>query len=761
MTFLNGLLAFGALAFTIPLAIHLLHRSRYRTVDWGAMHLLDAVVQVNRRRLQIQQLILLLIRCAIPILLALCLARPVLTMWRALPGNEPTSLVLLIDDSYSTDRQLGEQTALEMARQQIRSIVAGLPRGSEVMVVATGGRPQPLWDAPVVDLQRADRTLKQISGGAGPMDVAASLEAAAVALAASRNARRELVIVSDFQAADWQSASDDLLRRFRQRWQQHVAPSVTLLPLVKAGATPANVSVDDLQTDSEMLAVDEPLRLRATIRNGSEREFEDLRVHLLVDGQPQSGTSVTLRAGETRPVLMTHAFQQPGSHLLSVAVDADDVLDTDDRRQLAVVALESIDVLLIDGAPSKEPLQGETDYLMVAMSPFAFGRQQLSDLLRARAVAADQWREDTTGTPRAVVLANVQRLHAWQVDWLRRFVRAGGALLIFGGDRIDHRWYNDQLGPGGADLLPMEIGAPQQAEAADPRAAADAAVVAPVAGRRIVGQFFEHPSMQLFNDASAGDLSDGSIQQWHPLRPFQAPSNHNSPTADGARTADGAPAADGATAAAASGPAVVVARLDTGDPLVVERACGDGVTMVVGTAADADHSNLPLRPFYVPLVQEWMTWMITRGATSHNLQVGSTATAHLPADAAERPLQWWTPAGEQQTLMPTQRGERAVVETAATRLRGVYTLRGEAIDPIVYVAQADSRESDLQRISDDSLRHVASLLGAQIRPSADAYVSADRRGRFGREIWRPMLWALLALMGLEMVLQQRFARVRE
>lgn len=33
MTFLNGALAFGALAFVIPLIIHILNRSRFRTVE--------------------------------------------------------------------------------------------------------------------------------------------------------------------------------------------------------------------------------------------------------------------------------------------------------------------------------------------------------------------------------------------------------------------------------------------------------------------------------------------------------------------------------------------------------------------------------------------------------------------------------------------------------------------------------------------------------------------------------------------------------
>ena len=79
MTFLNGALAFGTLAFLIPLIIHILNRSRFRTVEWGAMHLLESVIKVNHKRFRIDQLILLLVRCAIPVLLALCLAKPVLT----------------------------------------------------------------------------------------------------------------------------------------------------------------------------------------------------------------------------------------------------------------------------------------------------------------------------------------------------------------------------------------------------------------------------------------------------------------------------------------------------------------------------------------------------------------------------------------------------------------------------------------------------------------------------------------------------------
>ena len=118
MTFLNGILAFGAAAFAVPLIIHILNRSRFRTIQWGAMHLLDSIVRVNHKRFRIEQLILLLVRCAIPVALAFCLARPVLTGWRDLAGDAPVSAVILLDTSYSMDASSAEGKHLDLAVEQ-------------------------------------------------------------------------------------------------------------------------------------------------------------------------------------------------------------------------------------------------------------------------------------------------------------------------------------------------------------------------------------------------------------------------------------------------------------------------------------------------------------------------------------------------------------------------------------------------------------------------------------------------------------------
>ena len=54
-----------------------------------------------------------------------------------------------------------------------------------------------------------------------------------------------------------------------------------------------------------------------------------------------------------------------------------------------------------------------------------------------------------------VVLANVPKLKLSQLNDLQAFVRDGGGLLIFGGDKMDMDWYNDRMLP--FQLLPTRL----------------------------------------------------------------------------------------------------------------------------------------------------------------------------------------------------------------------------------------------------------------------------------------------------------------
>ncbi len=69
MNFINPGMAWFALAGLIPIIIHLLNKQRFKRVRWAAMAFLMEALKKTRRRLQIENLLLLIIRVLILVLL--------------------------------------------------------------------------------------------------------------------------------------------------------------------------------------------------------------------------------------------------------------------------------------------------------------------------------------------------------------------------------------------------------------------------------------------------------------------------------------------------------------------------------------------------------------------------------------------------------------------------------------------------------------------------------------------------------------------
>src|SRR5881227_1617019 len=95
--FVNGLMLAGLGGAAVPLALHLLSRARYRTVNWGAMMFLTGAGRNELRRGRIRQWMLLLIRMAVVAVLAVALARPVIGQ-ATNAANEPKAIAAIVVD---------------------------------------------------------------------------------------------------------------------------------------------------------------------------------------------------------------------------------------------------------------------------------------------------------------------------------------------------------------------------------------------------------------------------------------------------------------------------------------------------------------------------------------------------------------------------------------------------------------------------------------------------------------------------------------
>ena len=93
MSFLNPLLLAGVATVAIPIIIHLLNKRKVEHVVWAAMRFLRVSIEQNERRLRIEDLLLLILRCVMVALLALALARPAI---RSAVGAQQSDIRKLI-----------------------------------------------------------------------------------------------------------------------------------------------------------------------------------------------------------------------------------------------------------------------------------------------------------------------------------------------------------------------------------------------------------------------------------------------------------------------------------------------------------------------------------------------------------------------------------------------------------------------------------------------------------------------------------------
>src|SRR3954466_9592421 len=122
-------MAAGAALVSAPVIIHLINRMRFRRVRWAAMEFLLKAQKRMRRKLILEQLLLLLLRCLLVFLAGVLFAR--FLGFSPLQGKETraTAHVVILDDSPSMadgwraeDGQLTD--AFEQAKKELGEKIA-------------------------------------------------------------------------------------------------------------------------------------------------------------------------------------------------------------------------------------------------------------------------------------------------------------------------------------------------------------------------------------------------------------------------------------------------------------------------------------------------------------------------------------------------------------------------------------------------------------------------------------------------------------
>ena len=754
--FVNPALLAGISLASIPIAIHLLNRQRHRPMPWAAMRFVLAAYRRTRRRVQLENFLLLLLRTAAVFLLALAITRPFAGDQSPLARltESRRDLALIVDGSASTGYREGVDSVFEREIVRAREILRGLDgaRGDRVHLVLAGAYPRLLsWSNPAEALS----VLDTLAGPTDePMDLAAALtevlKSAQEGSSAGPTSVLEIRLLSDLQrrsfapveepaATPAAPAEKALAAKEGAAKEKDAKPArpalyevldrlsqLGLRVLVEdfgpAESAPPNLSVASVATSGPPVGAGLPCEVRVEVQNHGATPRHATRVTLLVDGSSQPGEVVDLPARGRGEAVFSVTFKDSGEHALEARLEGDR-LSVDDSRFAVVDVPPPLRVLLVDGAPAAAIDEDEIGYLRAALEP------PVDDGGSAALTSAHPFdpREAlpealSTGETRfedydLVWLANVENLPQAVVDKLEKAVGGGTSLVVSLGDRVTPDAYDARLWRAdGTGLLPAEI---LQRTA--------------VQSRR--ESYFRVASF----DAQCPALAFFADERWKPLLTE-------------------VPIYEFFATRPAPGTRVLATLDDPGaHPLLLERAFDRGRVFLWTSTIDTAWTRLPESPrTLIPLAHELVRYAARSSGPPRNVAPGEPLAGETPS--YPRNLVLVRPDGSRAPVdgvaeeLSNGRWRLPVVPGRETEKSGLYRVEmevaGARAAAMAFAVRMDASEGDLERVGREELASLhPALLGVASgeRGDGDPGVRAPERG----ELWRGIAIACLAAVVLE------------
>lgn len=769
--FFNPILLWGTLAASIPIIIYLLNRRRFKRVEWAAMEFLLRAIRKNRRRLQLQNILLLVIRTLIVLIMLMALAKPVgETLIQAL-GSEQKNMVILIDNSYSMGYKYGTKSNLQRAKDFAKKQADYLTPGDKFKLITFSDTvkldpPSGVYTvADEKDKAKIISTIDTIEPSSRTTDLAAALRSLLDVLSdmsggpdAEKNAEipKQVFLFTDCTTAAFLKSSGTPTSEEERRLMPKVLKNSEIagiarelkeqkvnIQLIDVGEEKwENLAVTELTVENPIIGTEMNQKFVAEVTNYRPEPADEITVVFVVDGEERDSKTVNLKPYDSQRVVFNHTFLNEGSHWASVELKTDRLAE-DNSRFVSFRVMDANRVLLVSGQEGLGEWAGETDFISVALNPVegVGGGRRLS-LFDAITVNESALTDEKLDEFDSICVANVPSISEEEVARLEKYVKPGRGLVIFLGDLVSADDYNEFLWKDGTGLLPAKIGRVK----GDPER--KTTYYMKVADRR-------HP---LFY--KAGDLLLRQMESSMFYRYVEV---------------------DQATVESAGEDVEVLARLtdQDGTPLIIEKRYGRGRVLLVTTSADYDWNKWCGSPSYLPLMHEMFAYLSHASSSRRNLVVGECFKSRFNIWAKE--VRVFKPNGqsEKKTLSKSSASDRDCIMTHEdTEDSGVYRIafmeeREESETPeseggaekkrekktAHFSVNVDNSESDLTRCTREELKkHVPELPFNMIKFKELSSLKVEDAGADLNFWWKMFVVIVLGLLVLETILAQVFGR---
>jgi hypothetical protein len=721
MTFVNLSLLAGAALVAVPIVLHLIMRQRPTLLEFPALRFIQKRLDVNRRRLQLRHLLLLLLRAAIIALLAFALARPSVRFGGALGSQEaPVAAAMVFDAAPRMEYRHENQTRLESVRNMGLWLLTQLPDESEVGVIDTRLGTAAAFQA---DRGAAKDRIARLETVANSQPLPAAIENAVKLLRTSKLERKELYVFTDLSRGGW---PEDKSAQIGQLFGEVGTIGVYVIDV--GVAKPTDYGLGEVRLSGEVLSSRSPLGIETQLTCIGATASRTIELHVWgADGKPQKRSERQYEAapGELQPVEFRLGGLGRGTHQGFVRIAGQDGLAADDTRYFTVSVNPAFRVLI--AAP--KPAESNAFIFTQALAPEQ-SRKRGDARFDCDVCDFGELGKKTLSDYAAVFLLDPTPLEPAVWKALADYAAEGHGVGIF-------------LGRNAQPIDAMNT-APAQSLLSGKLISK---VERPDGDLRLAPRDDQHP---IFSLAAFRVRQDSIPWDAFPVLKYW-----------GLSTAK--PQADNQADRGAS----VVLAYNDGAPAILERPIGRGRALTMTTPI-SDRPNRTDGPWnlllssdswpFMILANQIATYLAGSSERQWNYLAGQTAVLQLDASAKHRSYLLSTPGGLGYPVTPDlKRHELAVTATDQVGNYRVQAGGSKGVDLGFSVNYAPD-QTRLDRLSDKEL---AGLFGpvkyqlARTREQLDRNMSV---GRVGRELFPLLIVIVAVILGLEMLVSNRFYR---
>jgi len=329
--FLNAILWPLAILVALPLIVHLFARARPPLVDFSSVEFIQRALRFTQRIRKPKDWLLLVLRTLAVAAMILLFLRPVLFSHGGGRLFEQRNVVVILDASASMGWSDGSQTRFAVACAEASEILAGLSLRDAADVILAGAVPRPVFPAMGGNIGYLQGAIRQARLTSEALDPEAALRQA-LRLLNGQEGRKEICVVSDFQASNWRGI------------QPRLPPDVGLTCVSVVHGEAPNAALMRVDMDPARPLPGEEATLLCEVANFSGKP-QRKTVVLAVDSARTSRETLIPPWGRAN-VLFKQRISSSASFTVSVSL-AEDHFPGDDRRWARVDPADALRVGLL------------------------------------------------------------------------------------------------------------------------------------------------------------------------------------------------------------------------------------------------------------------------------------------------------------------------------------------------------------------------------------------------------------------------------